>query len=186
MIFIIEHLEPKLYKWCILEYKHISSMVGKNNLWITNLRKNKALRGYARIKNKSVNKLKLNNVCVLDPEAEKELTPYEAEKFDYFVFGGILGDHPSKERTKTALTNFLPNAQTRNLGKAQMATDNAVYVVKKIVSGKKISELKFTDTIEVPVRKGESVILPYKYVLVNGKPLVSKSLLKMLKKQRSF
>ena len=30
-------------------------------------------------------------VCLLDPQAEVELCPADAEKFDWFVFGGILG-----------------------------------------------------------------------------------------------
>ena len=38
MIYIIEHLEPKLWEWCILEYEHISQTVGKDNLWFTNIR----------------------------------------------------------------------------------------------------------------------------------------------------
>lgn len=30
-------------------------------------------------------------ICLLDPRAEKELAPGDAETFDWFVFGGILG-----------------------------------------------------------------------------------------------
>src|SRR3989338_10620936 len=30
MRYIIEHLEEKLYPWCLLEYTHISKMVGKD------------------------------------------------------------------------------------------------------------------------------------------------------------
>lgn len=30
-------------------------------------------------------------MCLLDPRAEKELAPGDAELFDWFVFGGILG-----------------------------------------------------------------------------------------------
>lgn len=30
-------------------------------------------------------------MCLLDPRAEKELAPEDAESFDWFVFGGILG-----------------------------------------------------------------------------------------------
>ncbi len=39
MKFIIEHLEPELYPWCLIEYKHISKIVGKNNLIYTNINK---------------------------------------------------------------------------------------------------------------------------------------------------
>ncbi|MBI4148313.1 hypothetical protein HY490_03415, partial [Candidatus Woesearchaeota archaeon] len=34
--FVIEHLEPKVFQWCVLEYRHISQIVGKENLWFTN------------------------------------------------------------------------------------------------------------------------------------------------------
>jgi ribosome biogenesis SPOUT family RNA methylase Rps3 len=30
-------------------------------------------------------------VCLLDPAAKEELSPKDAEKFDVFLFGGILG-----------------------------------------------------------------------------------------------
>ena len=39
MKFIIEHLEKKLFEWCLIEYEHISKIVGKNNLIITNVKK---------------------------------------------------------------------------------------------------------------------------------------------------
>ena len=35
-IYVIEHLEPRIYRWCVIEYKHISKIVGKENLWFTN------------------------------------------------------------------------------------------------------------------------------------------------------
>src|SRR3989344_4588506 len=38
-IYIIEHLEQKLWPWCVIEYKHISKIAGKNNLWFTNIKK---------------------------------------------------------------------------------------------------------------------------------------------------
>jgi len=33
--------------------------------------------------------------------AEEELKPEDAEKFDLVLFGGILGDHPPRDRTET-------------------------------------------------------------------------------------
>ncbi len=38
-IFIIEHLEPEIGEWTLIEYKHISKIVGKSQLWVTNLQK---------------------------------------------------------------------------------------------------------------------------------------------------
>ena len=37
---------------------------------------------------------------LLDMRAEKVLEPSDFEKYDLFVFGGILGDHPPQDRTK--------------------------------------------------------------------------------------
>lgn len=184
MKFIIEHLEPEVYKWCFLEYKHISSIVGKENLWITNIKDGSKLNNCAKIFKESVSKINLKKVCVLDPEADKELLPVDAKNFDFFVFGGILGDYPPRKRTKDKLK--LKNAERRSLGKEQMATDNAVFVVKEILSGKKLSDLRFQDGFELDIKEGESVQLPYKYVLVDGKPLICEALVQMLKKQKGF
>lgn len=181
--FIIEHLEPKLFKWCFLEYKHISSIVGKQNLWITNV-DSKKLANCATVFKESVSKMDLQKVCVLDPDATEELSANDVKKFEYFVFGGILGDYPAKKRTNTELK--LKNSERRNLGREQMATDNAVYVAKEILNGKKMKDLKFQDGVEINTREGESVQLPYKYVLVDGKPLICNALVEMLKTQKGF
>ncbi|MBI4140254.1 hypothetical protein HY485_00290 [Candidatus Woesearchaeota archaeon] len=182
MTFIIEHLEKKVYPWCVIEYKHISSIVGKKNLWITNNSDTK-LKKCARLFRKSVKTMKLEKTCVLDPDADKELKPNDAKKFQYFVFGGILGDYPPRKRTKKELKI---KSERRNLGKQQMATDNAVYVAKEILNGRKLSKLQFQDGVEIKTGKKESVQLPYKYVLVKGKPLICKELINRLKKQKGF
>ncbi|MBI2451489.1 hypothetical protein HYV50_00250 [Candidatus Pacearchaeota archaeon] len=182
-IFVIEHLEQKIWKWCFFEYKNISKIVGKENVWFTNLKRGTGiLRKYGKVIRKSVREFDLEKVCVLDPEAKKTLTPKEANKFDYFVFGGILGDYPSRKRTKKELTKFIKNARARSIGKEQLATDNAVYVVNEIVKGKKIGDLKFKNGVEIRINKIESTILPYKYALVKGKPLVSRDLVRYFKK----
>ncbi|KHO49524.1 MAG: hypothetical protein QT02_C0005G0006 [archaeon GW2011_AR9] len=187
-IYIIEHLEPKLWEWSIIEYKHIAQLVGKSNCWITHLKTtNPKLRQQAKVIPQSVTKLGLSKVCVLDPEAPKMLTPLEAKKFDYFVFGGILGDHPAQKRTKKELTQQFPFlVESRNIGKVQMSTDNAVAVVQEIVKGAKFSELHFQDEIEIPLQKNESVLFPYRYLLREGKPLVSPELIAYLKKKNKF
>ena len=190
-IYVIEHLEPKLWEWCEIEYKHISKIVGKDNLLITNIKskeEQEKLKSYARVKSdgKSIREIKeisLKNVCILDPEAEKELNPEDAKSFDYFIFGGILGDFPARKRTEVELTKFIPKAEKRNIGNGQFPTDNAVYVVKQIASGIPLSKMKFKDEIEVRINKIESTIFPFRYVLINNKPLISKELIAYLKKE---
>ena len=88
--YVIEHLEPRVWKWCIIEYKHISSIVGKKNLWFTNVKKgSRELEKYGRVIKKSVAELNLKDACVLDPESGKELTPAAAARFKYLVFGSF-------------------------------------------------------------------------------------------------
>ena len=119
-IFIIEHLEPRIWKWCLYEYEHISQIVGKENLWITNVRRGSSRLGkFGKVFRESVKEMKLEGVCVLDPEARESLTSEDSGKFRYFVFGGILGDYPPRKRTKKELTKFLPDAGVRNIGKKQ-------------------------------------------------------------------
>lgn len=185
--FIIEHLEPELWKWCIIEYKNISKTVGKNNLIFTNIKKDsKKLKKYGKVVSRSISELNLNDICVLDPESKKTLTPKEAQKYNYFIFGGILGDNPPRKRTEKELTQFIKNAKSYNIGKKQMSTDNAVAVVKEIVNGKKLKELKFKDKLEIRINKVESVILPYRYLIINNKPFISKELIDFIKKKKSF
>ena len=186
-IYIIEHLEQRMWKWCVIEYKHISKIVGKENLWITNVRKGSTvLEKCGKVIKQSVAELALKKCCVLDPEAAQTLVPEEIGNFDYFIFGGILGDYPPKKRTKKELTTRIKNAEARNIGKAQMSTDNAVTVVKEIADGKSLEELRFKDKLEIPLGKNESTILPYRYLLVNGKPLMSNELVTYLKRKKGF
>jgi len=187
-VYIIEHLEPRVWKWCLIEYRHISQLVGRRSLWFTNVkRKNKNLSRIGRVFHDSVSKLNLKNACILDPEAKKTLAPKEAKKFKYFIFGGILGDYPPKKRTAKELTKFLgKNIARRNIGRKQFSTDNAVYVVNQIQKGRPFSKLKFQDTLEIHFNKIESLILPYRYTLVgkNNEPFISKELLKFLSHKR--
>ncbi|MEA3430403.1 MAG: SAM-dependent methyltransferase [Nanoarchaeota archaeon] len=183
MKYVIEHLEPELFEWCLVEYKHISKIVGKNKLIITNLKEEDLdkLEDYADCRVQSVKDINFNNTCVLDPFASKELN--SDDKFEYLIFGGILGDNPPRRRTEEELQ--LPG-ERRSLGKEQMATDNAVYVAKQLVDGKKMQDLKFQEGIEILLADGESVIFDFKYILVDGKPLISDALVKHLKEREEF
>lgn len=183
-IFIIEHLEPKMWEWCVIEYKNISKIVGVENLWFTNVARKDfgKIKKFGRVFEESVKQIKLENACLLDMESEKNLLPFETSKFNYFIFGGILGDNPPRKRTQEELTRFMKDIQTRNIGKSQFSTDSAVFVVSEICNGRKLEEIEFVDEIEVRINRIESTSLPYKYPLRNGKPVISKELIKYLKK----
>jgi len=67
-----------------------------------------------------------------------------------------------------------------------MSTDTAVIVTKMIIDGKKLSELQFQDGAEIEINDNESVDLPYKYLVVDGKILLAPGLAELLKKQEEF
>jgi ribosome biogenesis SPOUT family RNA methylase Rps3 len=186
-IYIIEHLEPKVYPWCLIEYKNISRIVGKNNLWFTNIRKkNPDLEKIGRVFKNSVSAFDLKKACVLDPEVNKTLSPGEAKSFDYFIFGGILGDYPPRKRTTPELTSKIKNAQVRNIGKKQFSTDNAVLVTKKIAEGFPLSKMRFMNKLIIRINDIESIELPYNYPIINGKPQISSELVNFLKNKKGF
>jgi len=186
MEYVIEHLEPKLFEWCMIEYRHISSIVGKENLMFTSLTKaqSKKLSSLGKCYTKKACELGLKRVCVLDPAAEKTLNPSDKEKFDYLVFGGILGDNPPRARTKEELE--MPGADRRNIGKEQFPTDNAVAVCKRIIDGTPMDRLEFMENISIGIAPGEAIDFPFKYLVVNGKPLISEELINYLKKHDGF
>jgi ribosome biogenesis SPOUT family RNA methylase Rps3 len=188
--YIIEHLEPEIYPWCLTEYKNISKITGKDNLWFTNVKgkskNSEELKNYGKVIKESVANLNLKNACVLDPEASKLLEPKEAKSFDYFIFGGILGDYPPRKRTTPELTSKIKNAEARNIGKKQFSTDNAVLVVKNILSGTPLDKMEFINNLVIHINKIESIELPYCYPIINGKPQISKELVAFLKKKKTF
>lgn len=187
-IYIIEHLEPRIWKWCFIEYKSISSIVGKENLWFTNIKTEskiaKELSKYGKTFKESVKTMNLDKACILDPESNIVLTEKDKNEFRYFIFGGILGDNPPRKRTEEELTRFIKEPTTRNIGKEQFSTDNAVFVTHEILSGTSLSKMKFQDEIEIQINDIESTILPYRYPVINGKPRIKEELVDFIKKKK--
>jgi ribosome biogenesis SPOUT family RNA methylase Rps3 len=163
----------------------MSYIVGKENLIFTNIpeKERHKLERFGKVYSESVLNLRFSRCCLLDSVAEQELATKDKEKFEYFIFGGILGDNPPRGRTKVL---HKLNCDMRNLGKEQMSTDTAVLVTNMILNGKKLNEITFKDTIELETNEGESVILPYRYVVENGKPVLPKGLFEMLKNQEGL
>lgn len=103
--YIIEHMEDAIHEWCSLEYKHMLSNIGPDHLYFTSLT-DKCLNEGMPEELKSANcfqvdvlnlpGVKKEEICLLDPGASSELKPEDGEKFKYFLFGGILGDHPPR------------------------------------------------------------------------------------------
>lgn len=71
----------------------MSKLVGKERLLLTNFPY--AFEGAACSPESVTEHLKgipLERICLLDSEADETLSPADAEAFDYFLFGGILGN----------------------------------------------------------------------------------------------
>jgi len=97
---------------------------------------------------KIIKSLALENICMMDMRAPKQLEPSDDNQFALYVFGGILGDHPPRDRGK-----FLRelNFGLRQLGVKQMTTDTAIHVTKKIVIDKvPFENLNFVEKPEFP------------------------------------
>lgn len=192
MKFIIENLEKELYEWCIIEYEHISKIVGRGNLIFSNI-KNKSdagkLKEYGTVSEKSVSKLNFSSICVLSQCSNKALTAKDKNKFQYFVFGGILGDNPARKRTNIIINQLKKHKikfETRNLGKKQMPTDVAVFVAKKILDGKKLNQLKFVDELEIEINENESIKLPFRFIVDDNKLIINDKLVEYLRKRKGF
>jgi len=144
MKYVVEHMEPDLSPWSLVEYQNISKIVGKTHLIFTNTAENK-LKKLGTIQKEPVYQLNLKKACLLDPSAKETLKPSDAQKFDYLIFGGILGDYPRKKRTKPLAQKL--QIPTRNIGKKQMSTDNAVLTCFLIMQGTPFEKIKFKDII---------------------------------------
>ncbi|UNI20708.1 hypothetical protein JDV02_006774 [Purpureocillium takamizusanense] len=139
--FIVEHLDPELGPWSELEYAAIASETRDSNgrFILSSLppafRVPEALSGNAAFtaERRGVEELYAANksrVCLLDPAAAKDLAPEDGETFDAFLFGGILGDDPPRDRTSELRKKGF---EGRRLGPKQMTTDTAVRVTRMVV-----------------------------------------------------
>lgn len=186
MRFIIEHLDKKVYPWSLLEYKSIAKIL-PNKVTFTNVPSEDVakLEGLGTIETRSIKELSLKNICILDPLAEKTLSP--DDDFTYYIFGGVLGNHPMDGRTDKEISHYFPSAAKRNLGDKQMSTDTAVLVTKMIIVDKKhFSDIDFIDEPEIEVEEGFSDILPYRYVKKDGKPVFPEGLITYLKEEEKY
>ncbi|WFC97442.1 hypothetical protein MYAM1_000155 [Malassezia yamatoensis] len=161
----------------------------------------------------------MERICLLDPKAPLPLsvsdaglhkssaqaTHTEEAPFTHFLFGGILGDDPPRDRTASLRQLQFPG---RHLGSIQMSTDTALGVTKRVAEdGLRLGlaelenkqgadtkqdgtgKLHFLDSPTIHFGKGESVELPYRYLDVgNGQPLMPPTMRDLIYKDfnRSF
>jgi len=180
---VIEHLEPRLSKWVLIEYEHASLIVGKDNLAFTNVKRGfKTLEKLGKVYRESAVELFDNEgVIVLDPRADKLLEPSDFNDVESVVVGGILGDHPPRGRTFTLITSKMRRARARSLGNRQFSIDGAIYMALKVAQGVELSDIPVADSLTLKCGDLE-IYLPFSYPLVNGKPVISPKLIDCLLK----
>lgn len=187
MLFAVEHLEPELSEWLLIEYEHAVKIAGKKSLVITNLKKPeeaKRVSRFTRSDPRSVWEIfPQSKLLVLDPAARKALRPSDFSSEPVVVIGGILGDDPPQERTRKLLSSGLPRSKKRHLGRGQLSIDGAVFVAKQVAAGWELDEIPLTREVEVQVCQNCSVVLPFTYPVVEGKPLIAPKLVRYLKKK---
>ncbi|TPX70825.1 hypothetical protein SpCBS45565_g01480 [Spizellomyces sp. 'palustris'] len=189
--YIVEHMEPELDEWSELEYANILQKVGQHRLYLTHVHPDLLARLPERIGPNSgivsttkavleLDEVDPAKVILLDPSATQPLEPSDGESFEWLLFGGILGDDPPQDRTKELRKLGFA---TRHLGPVQMTTDTAVIVAKHVIEGKiPLDKLEYVDRPEIRLGKKETVELPFRYLVKEGKPQLPNGLLELLKK----
>ena len=188
--FVVEHLEPELGPWSALEYKAIADESRKDGCAFilssvpTALADSSELQSIgADVKTESVETYfadKRHRVCLLDPQAKQELAPSDAADFDVFLFGGILGDDPPRDRTSELRNKGFTG---RRLGPKQMTTDTAVRVTRMVLLQQvALDEIPYVDFPELQLDDHESTEMPFRYVLdKGGKPVMPKGMVDLIK-----
>ncbi|CAG8949810.1 hypothetical protein HYFRA_00004134 [Hymenoscyphus fraxineus] len=192
--YIVEHLDDELGPWSELEYLTIAkeSHEAGARFCLTSIPSAlvlpealKAAPGFTA-DGKSVEEIYAEQkarVCLLDPAASKELSPEDGDNFDIFLFGGILGDDPPRDRTSELRKKGYEN---RRLGPKQMTTDTAVRTNTLADSDDytaPLEKIEYIDDPELRVNKNESTEMPFRYVKgEDGKPIMPEGMVELIKK----
>ncbi|KAF2872488.1 SAM-dependent RNA methyltransferase [Massariosphaeria phaeospora] len=188
--FVVEHLDPELEEWSSCEYYTIASechatgaqfllsSVSPTLKLSEKLQRAKGLN----VETRSVEDIyadKKDKVCLLDPAASKDLNPQDGDMFDIFLFGGILGDDPPRDRTSELRKK---GYEGRRLGPVQMSTDTAVRVTRMVVQDRiPVEKIPYIDSPELIINKNESTEMPYRYVKGNdGQPIMPEGMMDLI------
>jgi len=128
--------------------------------------------------------VKPDKTIILDPSADKPLRTEDFEKYRYFVIGGICGDYPPKNRTRELISSRLPAVERRNLGKKQLTTDSAILMVMLIYAGERIEDIEVTDSVEIRYSENESTVLPFGYIVMENRVIITPGLIELLVRRR--
>jgi len=184
LTYVIEHMEEdeatpsSLPPWVELEYTHMKMLAGASaRVLFTNL----SQRSCASLREKLASlRISLSKVCLLDPKAQRKLEPEDSLEFEWFLFGGILGDDPPRDRTSQLRQLGCP---TRHLGTVQMTTDTALGVTKRVIHDKvSLEEIPYVTFPTIKFNARESVEMPFKYIADRpaGEPLLPPGMKELL------
>ncbi|KAK6354812.1 hypothetical protein TWF696_003944 [Orbilia brochopaga] len=201
--YVVEHLDKELEAWSKLEYLSIAhecipprdtpheQMPQSPNFHITSLPEElfhklpKELKWHGNLHATMDEVVQLPGidsaeVCLLDPKADRDMAPEDGEAFRWFVFGGILGDDPPRDRT-AELRKY--GFTGRRLGPVQMTTDTAVRVTRLVVEQKiPLDEIPFVDFPELKISKNETTEMPFRYVKnEDGTPVMPEGMIDLIK-----
>ncbi|KAJ4365144.1 hypothetical protein N0V83_008762 [Neocucurbitaria cava] len=188
--FVVEHLDPELEQWSSLEYLTIASESYASGAQFllssvpTSLKLPSNLQGAKglNVETRGIEEIyadKKDRVCLLDPAAPKDLSPEDGDTFDIFLFGGILGDDPPRDRTSELRKK---GYQGRRLGPVQMTTDTAVRVTRTVVQDRvPVDRIPYIDNPDLKINKNESTQMPFRYVKgEDGQPIMPKGMMELI------
>ncbi|KAF2086088.1 DUF431 domain protein [Saccharata proteae CBS 121410] len=190
--FVVEHLDPELEQWSSLEYAAIAreSHASGCGFLLSSVPESLTLPEKLvgvdglKVEHDSIENIyadRKSAVCLLDPAAKQELSPADGDNFDVFLFGGILGDDPPRDRTSELRKK---GYEGRRLGPVQMTTDTAVRVTRMVVrDGIPLEKIVYVDHPEIYINKHESTQMPFRYVAdKDGNPIMPAGMLDLIKK----
>jgi ribosome biogenesis SPOUT family RNA methylase Rps3 len=180
---VIEHLEERITPWLLFEYINASRLVGRDKIIFSNIppgRASRILSRYGEVYPRRIREYcDTRKIIILDLKAEKMLEKADIRAGDLIVIGGILGSHPPMGRTGRLLTRHYPGARVRSLGRIQFSIDGAAYVASLLASGRDLREIDIVYGLYIPSRDND-VILPYAYPIVGSRPIISRTLRRLL------
>ncbi|KAL1865675.1 hypothetical protein Daus18300_007051 [Diaporthe australafricana] len=191
-VYIVEHLDPELGPWSELEYIAIAEESHESGSSFTLSSLPDAFKVPESLKNipnfkatqnsvENIYAATKNTVCLLDPAAEKDLSPEDSQEFGTFLFGGILGDDPPRDRTSELRKKGFPG---RRLGPVQMTTDTAVRVTRTVIQQQiPLKDIPYVDHPDLKINDHESTEMPFRYVKAeDGQPVMPKGMRELIGK----
>ncbi|CAL3967271.1 hypothetical protein PZA11_003622 [Diplocarpon coronariae] len=190
--YIVEHLDDELGPWSELEYITIAkeSYQAGAKFCLSSIPSSlqlpealKSVPGFTADCDsvETIYAQDKSRVCLLDPSATKELSPEDGDAFDVFLFGGILGDDPPRDRTSELRKKGF---EGRRLGPKQMTTDTAVRVTRLVAQEKiPLEKIEYIDYPELKINKNESTEMPFRYVKgAHGESIMPEGMVDLIKK----